>query len=75
LFATVRAEAEKAGRDPDAVELTAGAMGGHADATARRIDELIAMGVSRVIVGAAKPNGLAEVADGLRDRFGMEVSA
>jgi probable F420-dependent oxidoreductase len=74
LFPMVRAEAEKAGRDPDTVELTGGAMGGRdADAIARRIDALIELGVSRVIVGSAKPSKLGDVADGLRDRFGMEV--
>ncbi len=74
LFAIVRAEAEKAGRDPAAVELTGGAMGGRdADATARRIEELAAMGATRVILGSSKPNRLAEVADGLREHFEMEV--
>jgi probable F420-dependent oxidoreductase len=74
LFPVVKAEAEKAGRDPDSVELTGGAMGGRdADATARRIDELAALGVTRVVIGAAKPNRLADIAGGLRDRFGMDT--
>jgi hypothetical protein len=74
LWPIVRAEAEKAGRDPDAIELTGGAMGGRdADAIARRIDELAAIGATRVVLGAAKPNRLAEVADGLRERFDVEV--
>jgi probable F420-dependent oxidoreductase len=74
LFSIARAEAEKAGRDPDAVELTSGAMGGRdADSVARRIDELAALGVTRVILGASKPNRLAEVADGLRERFDVEA--
>jgi hypothetical protein len=49
-------------------------MGGRdADAIARRIDDLAAMGVTRVILGSSKPNRLGEVADSLRERFGMEV--
>ena len=69
LFAIVRAEAEAAGRDPDAIELYSGGgrPGPKLDA---RIEELAGIGVTHVVLPALPPDELTGVGADLVGRFG-----
>ncbi len=59
LFAMVRESAEEHGRDPDAIELIAGAMARPGDDLDRRIEELAEMGVTQAILPAYPAEVLA----------------
>lgn len=72
-FDAMRAECDVIGRDPSEVELTAGGGGRTPDELCDRIEQLAAMGVSRVMVPPAPGERLFQMADLLRSRFGMEV--
>jgi probable F420-dependent oxidoreductase len=69
MFAVVRAEAEAAGRDPDAIELYSGGgrPGPKLDA---RIEQLAEIGVTTMVVGAAPPDELPGIGQDLVARFG-----
>ena len=69
LFGVMRRAAEEAGRDPDAIELTTGAIGNDADSIKRLAD----LGVSRLVIGPPAFDA-AGVREGLA-RFGDEVIA
>jgi probable F420-dependent oxidoreductase len=73
LFGEVRTAAEEHGRDPDAIELTAGGRGTPGDQGVEEVRALAELGVDRVVIPP-----LAFDPDGLRDalaRFGDEVIA
>ena len=59
LMAIVRRTAEEAGRDPAAIELSAGT-GGRGDALKARVEALAAIGAVRLIVPPASADQLAE---------------
>jgi hypothetical protein len=65
----MRVAAEEAGRDPDDIEIVAGA-GGKGDALYGRIEQLAALGVDHTIVPALRPDVLAGAGSDLRARFG-----
>ena len=69
LFAIVRAEAEAAGRDPDAIELYSGGgrPGPKLDA---RIEQLAGIGVSQSSLPPLPPDELVGIGDDLVSRFG-----
>ena len=69
LFALVRAEAEAAGRDPDAIELFSGGgrPGPKLDA---RIEQLAEIGVTHVVLPAAPPDELPGIGAELVAKFG-----
>jgi alkanesulfonate monooxygenase SsuD/methylene tetrahydromethanopterin reductase-like flavin-dependent oxidoreductase (luciferase family) len=72
LIARLRASIEHAGRDPDAIEITA-SLGRGLVAPAAAVERLAALGVGRVMVPAfafAGPNGLDRL-----DAFGADVIA
>lgn len=71
-FATMHAECATLGRDQGEIELTAGGGGRTVDEMCTRIDDLAAMGVSRVMLAPMPEERLAQLADVLRQRFGME---
>jgi probable F420-dependent oxidoreductase len=71
LFDMVRNECVAAGRDPAEVEFTASGAGRTLDEVTARVEELAAIGVSRVILSPLPPERLIALADGLRDRIGM----
>ena len=72
LFDVLRAECAAAGRDPAEVELTAGGGGRTLDEVSGRIEQLFALGVGRVILSPLPGDKMLALAEGLRDRFGME---
>lgn len=72
-FGAMRAECEVLGRDPAEVELTAGGMGRTLDETSTRVEQLQALGVTRVMLAPLPGDRLAALAEGLRDRFGMDA--
>lgn len=61
-LAVVRAAAEEAGRDPDAIELSLGGMLGVTDAAA--VEAAEAAGATRMVISTAQAD-LAEITDGL----------
>lgn len=69
LFAIVRAEAEAAGRDPDAIELYSGG-GRPGPKLDERIEQLAQLGVTHMVVAAAPPDELAGIGKDLIARFG-----
>jgi probable F420-dependent oxidoreductase len=71
LFDVVRTECAASGRDPSEVEFTASGGGRTLDEISTRVEVLAALGVSRVILSPLRKDRLIELADGLRDRFGM----
>jgi hypothetical protein len=71
LFDVVRSECAAAGRDPSEVEFTASGGGRTLDEVSERVEQLTALGVTRVILSPLRKDRLIELADGLRDRFGM----
>jgi probable F420-dependent oxidoreductase len=72
LFDLVRSECATAGRDPAEVEFTASGAGRTLDEVSARVEELQALGVTRVILVPLRADRMAELTDGLRNRFGME---
>jgi probable F420-dependent oxidoreductase len=72
LFDVVRSECSATGRDPAEVEFTASSGGRTLDEVSSRVDELVAIGVSRVILTPMRADKMTELADGLRARFGMD---
>lgn len=69
LLAIVRSSAEEAGRDPDAVEVSA-MVGGKGDSLLRRVEALAGVGVRRVIVGAGRDEQIAEAVAAIHGAFG-----
>ena len=72
VFAAMHAECAVLDRDPSTVELTAGGGGRTIDEVSVRIEQLKALGVSRVILSPLPGDQLLGLAEGLRDRFGMD---
>ena len=72
-FDAMRAECAAIGRDPAEIELSAGGGGRNLDEASARVEQLAALGVSRVIMAPLPGDRLLALADGLRDRFGMDV--
>lgn len=70
LFALARAEAEAAGRDPDALELLASGAARPGPKLDERIEQLAELGVSHVVLPAVPPDQLADVGRDLVARFG-----
>jgi len=73
VYDMFRAACADAGRDPADVELSAGGGGRSFDDIARRVDELEALGVARVILSPLPGDQLDGLAESLADRFGMTV--
>ncbi|MEO6158489.1 MAG: LLM class F420-dependent oxidoreductase [Ilumatobacteraceae bacterium] len=73
LFDTMRAECAALGRDPAQIELTAGGGGRNLDENSARIEQLQALGVTRVILPPLPGDKLDEFAEGLRGRFSMDA--
>jgi hypothetical protein len=59
-----------ADRDPAAIELSAGAMGRPGPQLDERIEQLAELGVTHVVVGAARPDQLASIGADLVARHG-----
>lgn len=72
VFDLVRSECVANGRDPSEVELTASGGGRTLDEMSTRIEQLAAMGVSRVMLSPLPEDRLLALAEGLSDRFGMD---
>jgi probable F420-dependent oxidoreductase len=72
LFDVMRSTCAANGRDPSEIELTAAGGGRTLDEVSTRVESLMAIGVSRVILSPLRSDRLIELADGLRERFGME---
>jgi probable F420-dependent oxidoreductase len=71
-IATMRRAAEEAGRDPDAIELTAGALNApNDDELCSRIEGLAGLGITRVILFPRREDKLRSFAALLDERFGM----
>jgi probable F420-dependent oxidoreductase len=68
MFAMMRAEAEAAGRDPDAIELYSGG-GRPGPKLDERIEQLAAIGVTHMVVAAAPPDELPGIGADLVARF------
>ncbi len=73
MFATFTAACADVGRDPAEVELSAGGGGRSFDDIAGRVEQLDALGVSRVILSPLPGDQLDALADSLTERFGMSV--
>ena len=73
LFAIMRQTAEKAGRDPDAIELTTGGAAAFAPDPVEALGELAEMGVTRVAIPPLTYNP-TKIGDGL-GQFGENVIA
>ena len=73
VFDTFRAECAAIGRDPAEVELTAGAIGRSVDDLYERVEALQQMGVGRAMLAPLPGDQLLGLAEGLRQRFDMEV--
>lgn len=72
-FATLRDECAQLGRDPSEIELTAGGGGRTLDELCSRVEELAAIGVERVMLPPMPGERLAQMAEALQQRFGMEA--
>lgn len=72
VFDAMRAECAATGRDPGEIELSAGGFGRNLDELSRRVEQLADLGVGRVIMTPLPGDQLLAVAEGLRDRFGMD---
>ena len=66
----MRRSAEEAGRDPDSIEITAGAWVPDVDELFRRIDAFAQLGVARVVIAPRREEKLRALAAQLNDRFG-----
>ena len=71
VYGTFRDACAEVGRDPSEVELSAGGGGRSFDDIAKRVDELEALGVSRVILSPLPGDQLDALAASLGDRFEM----
>jgi probable F420-dependent oxidoreductase len=69
LVQIVRSSATEAGRDPDAIELSA-MTGGRGDRLLQRVEALHQIGITRVIVGVAPTDVLASTCEAIQSRFG-----
>jgi probable F420-dependent oxidoreductase len=67
----MRRSAEAAGRDPDSIEITAGAFIPDADELFRRVEAFQQLGVARVVIAVRREEKLRTLAAQLTDRFGM----
>lgn len=72
-FDAMRAECDAIGRDPGEVELTAGGGGRTPEELFARVEALAEMGVRRVMVPPAPGERMAQMAEALRERFGLET--
>lgn len=69
LVAVVRETATAAGRDPDAIEVSA-MVGGKGDTLLRRVEALAAVGVGRVMVGAGRDEAIVDATTAIHAEFG-----
>ena len=72
-FDAMRAECAAIGRDPNEVELSAGGGGRDFDELCSRVEQLAAMGVTRVLLPPQPGERLLQMAEGLKTRFDMEI--
>lgn len=72
-FGIVRETCATLDRDPGEVELTASGGGRNFDELCARVEQLIALGVSRTILSPLPEEQLLALAEGLQARFGMDV--
>lgn len=72
-FDAMRAECAEIGRDPSEVELTAGGGGRDFNELCARVEQLAAMGVTRVMLPPQPGERLLQMAEGLKTRFDFEV--
>ena len=70
IISTMRATASEAGRDPDAIEVYAGAMQRPGDELYRVVERLVELGVTQTVVPAYPPDKLAAIGQDLVSRFG-----
>jgi probable F420-dependent oxidoreductase len=70
LVPVMRRAAEEAGRDPDAIELIAGAMAAPGAAMDERIEQMAALGFTHAIVPTFPPDQLADIGRSLVDAYG-----
>jgi len=73
LFDVMRAECAANGRDPAEIELSAGGGGRTLDEISARVESLRQLGVARVLLPPLPGERLNALADGLRERFGIDV--
>lgn len=73
LFDVMREECAATGRDPGEIELSAGGGGRNVDELCTRIENLQALGVSRVMLAPLPGDQLDGMAQVMQDRFGMDV--
>ncbi len=66
----MRRAAEEAGRDPDAIEVSAGGGGRSIDDMVARAEQLRALGVSRMLMGVMPPDRILATGEALRARLG-----
>lgn len=66
----MRRAAEEAGRDPDAIEVSAGAGGRSVDDLLARAESLRSLGVSRMLLGVMPPDRLLATGEALTSRLG-----
>jgi probable F420-dependent oxidoreductase len=69
LIEEMRRAAEAAGRDGDAIEISAMGGGRDIDATLKRAEELQSIGVSRMLMGGISPDKLADMGAALMSRL------
>ena len=74
VYALFREECAALGRDPSAVELTAGTGARSFDELAARVEQLESLGVSRAVLPPLPGEHLDGLAESLRERFGMAVA-
>ncbi len=70
LIAQVRQSAEEHGRDPDSIEMIAGAGAPPGPKLDARVEELAAIGVTHAIVPTFRPDSLAEIGESLNATYG-----
>ena len=70
IIGTMRATASEAGRDPDAIEVYAGAMQRPGDELYRVVERLVELGVTQAVMPAYAPDKLAAIGQDLVSRFG-----
>lgn len=66
----MRRAAEAAGRDPDAIEVSAGGGGRSVDDLVARAEQLRGLGVSRMLLGVMPPERVLATGEALRARLG-----